>query len=398
MTLLRLLRGRHSEGGYSLSSNEIRRMLRDKVLPNGFTAFKISKLVNTLRDYGADDLADSIFNYSEISECHDCGDIDFYDDQVSCYEGDYYICQSCADDNYSYSDYRGTYVHYEDYDEDENHGGQDSNGVYDYCHRVEDDLDFHTLPHEKHNKDTLFYGIELEVERRRNCPEDIAYHIQDNVLGGFAQCKSDGSLENCFEICTAPMTYGKHKEVWEKFFKDKNCMDYLKGWSTDTAGLHIHISRSALRPTEIGKILVFINDNANNNFINEIAGRSSDQWAKKSPKKITDMRNHSDKYEAVNTSHRATIELRIFRSNVSKHGFYRVLEFTDALVHFARNYTGLTGMSLHYKTFLRFMSQQEIKAQYPNLSAWLIRKGYINGKPSRQVSWQGERQPDTVNN
>ena len=110
------------------------------------------------------------------------------------------------------------------------------------------------------------------------------------------------------------------------------------------------------------------------------------------------MRNHSDKYEAVNTSHRATIELRIFRSNVSKHGFYRVLEFTDALVHFARNYTGLTGMSLHYKTFLRFMSQQEIKAQYPNLSAWLIRKGYINGKPSRQVSWQGERQPDTVNN
>ena len=91
------------------------------------------------------------------------------------------------------------------------------------------------------------------------------------------------------------------------------------------------------------------------------------------------------------------MELRIFGSNVSKHGFYRVLEFTDALVQFTKNYTGLSGISLHYKTFLRFMSQQEIKAQYPNLSAWLIRKGYINGKPSRQVSWQGERQSDTAN-
>ncbi len=395
MTLLKMLKQT-----YSFTSNDIRKMLNNRILPMSLhsSALSVKNFCNALHEFGQskiDDLANDLWSAYDISTCNDCGEYDFYDDQISCYEGDFHVCQNCCDDNYSYSDYRGTYVHYEDYDEDE--GGQRQDGVYDYCHRVEDDLDFHTLPHEKHNRDTLYYGIELEVEKRRNCPSAIAYHIQDNVLCGYAQCKSDGSLENGFEICTAPMTYGKQKEVWEKFFKDKQCMDYLKGWSTDTAGLHIHISRSALKPSEIGKILVFINANDNDKFINEIAGRSSDQWAKKSPKKITDMRGSSEKYEAVNTSHSATIELRIFRSNVSKHGFYRVLEFTDALVHFTKNYTGLSGVSLHYKTFLRFMSNQDIKAQYPNLSAWLIRKGYINGKPSRQVSWQGERQSDTAN-
>ena len=65
---------------------------------------------------------------------------------------------------------------------------------------------------------------------------------------------------------------------------------------------------NALTPSEIGKILVFINDSTNQAFINQIAGRSSDQWAKKSPKKISDALQHSDKYEAVNTAHRNTIE------------------------------------------------------------------------------------------
>ena len=393
MTLLKLLR-QQRPNGYELSNNQIINLLRDRNLPHNWSANYILRFCNAVRPY-EEDLAEDILSHYEVEDCHDCGHTDFRDDMQTAYEGDYIICQDCCDDNYSWSDYRDTYIHYEDAEEES--GEQDSNGIYDYCHRVEDDLGFQRLPHEKHSKDLIYYGIELEVERRKNCPTDIPYHITDHVLAGYAQAKSDGSLENGFEITTAPMTFGMQKQAWEKFFKDKMCMDYLKGWSTDTAGLHIHISRSALKPSEIGKILVFINATDNNEFVNEIAGRSSDQWAKKSPKKITDIRTHSDKYEAVNNSHSQTVELRIFRSNVSKHGFYRVLEFTDALVQFTKNYTGLSGISLHYKTFLRFMSQQEIKAQYPNLSAWLIRKGYINGKPSRQVSWQGERQSDTAN-
>ena len=115
------------------------------------------------------------------------------------------ITPSCCDDNYNYSDYRGTYVHYEDYDEDDDeYPEQEDSGAYNYEHRVEDDLGFKLLPHEKHSKDTIYYGVELEVERRKDCPYDMPHYIMDSVLNGFAQCKSDCSLDNGFEITTAP--------------------------------------------------------------------------------------------------------------------------------------------------------------------------------------------------
>ena len=397
MTLLKYLRS-----DYGLNRSQIVRIISDRRCPQDWSANKIQVLINTLEEYGnkAQELSDDIRSNEEIENCHDCGSAMFFDDMHSCYQGDFYICQGCCEDNYRYSDNQDTYIGVDDYDEENYDGGQnEESGVYEYCHRVEDDLGMLCMPNEKSTpmNNLLYYGVELEVEKRNNCPYDIPYHIQDNVMSGFALCKADGSLDGGFEITTAPATFEYHKKHWERFFKDDKCMTNLKGWNTDTAGLHIHISRKALRPTDIGKILVFINDETNTPFIKQIAGRTSDQWAKRSKKKIQDCVRSSDKYEAVNISHTHTIELRIFKSNISKHGFYRVLEFTDALVYFAKNYTGLLGLSLHYKTFLRFMDNEIIKSQYPNLTAWLIRKGYLKGRPSRKVSLQEELH-DTATN
>ena len=398
MTLLKLFRSE-----WNLKNLEIVLILSEKTCPSSFSAEQISTLTRGIEDFGvkANNLAHDIRSRNNVFYCNDCNNAEFEDDMHSCYQGDYYVCADCCSENYNYSENQDTYISYEDYDEEQDREGdyQEESGVYDYCHRVEDDLGKLCLEHQefKSENDQIYYGIELEVEKRNNCPHDLPYYITDNVLSGFAQCKSDGSLDRGFEITTAPATYEYHKKHWEKFFNNDKCMTNLKGWNTDTAGLHIHISRRALRPTDIGKILVFINDDINTYFIRAIAGRTSDQWAKRSKKKIQDAWKSSDKYEAVNMSHANTIELRIFKSNISKHGFYRVLEFTDALVHFAKNYTGLLGLSLHYKTFLRFMDNEIIKSQYPNLTAWLIRKGYLKGRASRKVSLQGELQ-DTATN
>ena len=397
MTLLKYLRS-----DLDLNRSQIVRIISDRRCPQDWSANKIQVLISKLEEYGnkAQELSADIRSNEEIENCHDCGSAMFYDDMRSCYQGDFYVCQGCCEDNYRYSDNQDTYIGVDDYDEENYDGGQnEESGVYEYCHRVEDDLGMLCMPNEKSTpmNNLLYYGVELEVEKRNNCPYDIPYHIQDNVMSGFALCKADGSLDGGFEITTAPATFEYHKKHWERFFKDDKCMTNLKGWNTDTAGLHIHISRKALRPTDIGKILVFINDETNTPFIKQIAGRTSDQWAKRSKKKIQDCVRSSEKYEAVNMSHTHTIELRIFKSNISKHGFYRVLEFTDALVHFAKNYTGLLGLSLHYKTFLRFMDNEIIKSQYPNLTAWLIRKGYLKGRPSRKVSLQEELH-DTATN
>ena len=323
----------------------------------------------------------NFLSYNEISHCDDCGITMWNDDSYSVDHGDRHVCEECCNDNYYYSENSDTYRHNDDYDEDD-YDYDDSSGTYSYDTDVLEYCGFNKLPKEN---TVDYYGIELEVERRRDCPYDIAESI-NSMFNGFAICKSDGSLDNGFEIVTGPSSFKYHKTKWEEFFNSRLCQDNLKGWNTDTAGLHIHIGRKSLTPLNIGKILVFINDDMNKDFINHIAGRSSEQWAKKSPKKVSDvLRPTGEKYEAVNTNHHATIELRIFRSNIARHGFYRVLEFTDAMVNFVKQ-TNCTTTSLHYSAFTRYVSQPEQRALYPNLLAWLIRKSYVKDmKPSRNV-------------
>jgi hypothetical protein len=325
-----------------------------------------------------------------FERCHDCNSLDYQEELRTAYE-EYGVCQSCIDDDYTFSEYRDTYVRYEDADDDESYD-EDYRDEYvnAYDYDVMEDLSMTSTEQDNLQPDTAYYGIELEVEKRNNATSDTAYKIHRSFTYDdmqFALLKSDGSLTHGFEIVTAPGTLNAHKKYWDKFFKSDGIKE-VKSWNTDTTGMHIHISRTALTQLQIGKILVFINDNKNEEFVNHIAGRNSDQWAKKSPKKIADCVTSSAKYEAVNTSHRHTIELRIFKGNLARHGFFRVLEFVDALVHFAK-LTSLT--KLQYTDFLTYMERPSIRSQYPNFYGWLTRKSYCVGKPSRKVDWTDEQ-------
>ena len=321
--------------------------------------------------------------------CDDCGSIEYQDDMRTAYD-DMNICPRCIDDNYTFSEYRDTYVTYEDADEENEHyeDDYDDEHVYRYDYDVMDILDHTSAPNERILPDTAYYGVELEVEKRNTATSDTTYYVDECFSEPrFAVLKSDGSLSNGFEIVSAPATLQAHRLYWEKFFKS-DVIKQLKGWNTDTAGLHIHISRTALRQLDIGKILVFINDTKNESFINHIAGRNAESWAKKSPKKIMDCVQSSEKYSAVNTSHYHTIELRIFKSNLARLGFHRVLEFVDALVHFAKQ----TSISkLQCTDFLEYMEQPNVRSQYPIFYGWLTRKSYCVGKPSRKVDWSDEQ-------
>ena len=379
MTLLYYLRT-----DLGLTNTEIGTLFTRSQLPSNYGIDDIEEVHDRLKGFNMDRhplFWRNFLSYNEISHCDDCGITMWNEDSYSADHGDRHVCEGCCNDNYYYSESSDTYRHNDDYDEDD-HDYDDSSGTYSYDTDVLEYCGFNKL----HNENTVdYYGIELEVERRRDCPYDIAESI-NSMFNGFAICKSDGSLDNGFEIVTGPSSFKYHKTKWEEFFNSRLCQDNLKGWNTDTAGLHIHIGRKSLTPLNIGKILVFINDDINRDFINHIAGRSSEQWAKRSPKKVSDvLRPTGEKYEAVNTNHHATIELRIFRSNIAKHGFYRVLEFTDAMVNFVKQ-TNCTTTSLHYSAFNRYVSQPEQRSLYPNLLAWLIRKSYVKDmKPSRSV-------------
>ena len=320
-----------------------------------------------------------------IEICHDCEGINYSDDMQTCYE-DYVVCQPCCDDNYTYSEYRDSYITYEDHDAEEREPDYEDDFIYSYDKNVMDELSLTSLPHEHLALNTVYYGIELEVERRKDCPSDIAEQVHNlmNKTKQFALLKGDGSLSNGFEIVTAPSTLNAHKKYWQPFFNSE-VTNNLKSWNTDTTGLHIHISKSALSQSDIGKILVFINDEKNEEFINHIAGRNSNQWAKKSPKKISDgTRTDTDKYEAINTSHRNSIELRIFRGNLSRIGFFRVLEFVDCLVNFVKN---TTPRKLYHTDFVKWCELPQNRSSYPYFYGWLTRKSYCKGKPTRKIDW-----------
>lgn len=387
MTLLRLLRT-----DYCWSNEEITNFIKQHDMPmrdyDNCVALVESIKRNEFqihRRTRPSMLATHLMQANNLWSCDDCRVIEHCDELTSVNHGDYSVCDTCLDADYYYSERHDTYRHNDDYDEDD-YDEYNDNGCYSYDTDVLGYVSKQSLKHEQRHKDLQYYGIELEVERRRDCPYDIAESI-NCMFDDFAICKNDGSLDNGFEIVTAPATYGYHKKRWEDFFNSKLCQENLKGWNTDTAGLHIHIGRKTLRPTDIGKILVFVNDDTNADFINGIAGRSSQQWAKRTPKKVSDvLRPSGEKYEAVNTNHYHTIELRIFRSNITRHGFYRVLEFTDALVNFVKLGTSLANTTLHYKAFCHFVSKPEWRSQYPNLLAWLIRNRYVKDmQPSRNV-------------
>ena len=316
-----------------------------------------------------------------------CGDCNYLE---NCEMGgqvynDESVCEQCLSDDYTYSEAQDTYISHDDYaTEMYEENNRDDEYVYAWDYDVADELGFKYLPNQD-RKTTVTYGIELEVERRRNADDDISELVHEEVED-FARLKSDGSLSNGFEIVTTPCSYEYQKEKWSKFLKS-DLIKQLRGWKTDTAGLHIHIGKKQLKPSEIGKLLIFINSEENAQLIDDIAGRTSYQWAKKHPKKITDSlyrTSRDDRYEAVNMSNEHTVELRIFKSNLSHNGFMRVLEFADALVHFAKQ-TGLSGMSLHYKSFLRYMEQPENRTTYPIFYAWLCHNKYSGGRASRKV-------------
>ena len=319
--------------------------------------------------------------------CHDCDQVEYEEDMRTCYE-DYMVCQSCCDDNYSYSEYRDTYVSYEDLEDEDRDPNYEDDYIYQYDYDVMQDLSLTALPNERVELNTAYYGVELEVERRKDCPEDIAERVHNLMHRHkpFALLKGDGSLSNGFEIVSCPATLNAHKKYWKPFFDSGDeAINNLKSWNTDTTGIHIHISKSALSQSNIGKILVFINDEKNEEFINHIAGRNSNQWARKSPKKISDgARTDTDKYEAINTRHRNSIELRIFRGNLSRIGFFKVLEFTDCLVNFVKN---TTPRKLYYTDFIKWCELPQNRSSYPYFYGWLTRKSYCKGKPTRKIDW-----------
>jgi len=257
------------------------------------------------------------------------------------------FCERCYESHVSYcEECDASYLEGCTYDHDNEVDGKT---IHDYSYRP--DPRFHSSDGEQTR---LYFGIEIETEvrggdygQRRIAAEYAQQQLEDYDL---AYLKSDGSLECGFEIVTHPFSHSYFMKdatkLWDTVDKLKN--DYsMMAWGTKTCGLHVHISRLGFSGgSHQHRFLQLVYNNKD--FYEVIAGRSSSHWAKfddnidpatgsKSYKhKLDRYSGNSDRYSAVNTNNRQTLEMRIFRGSLNPRFIKSAIDLAHASVEFTR--------------------------------------------------------------
>jgi len=307
-------------------------------------------------------------NWCDNCEILHTGDVFIAEDRRGTY------CDGCWMDELTYCDGCSNYY----YDPCGCMDDEDERFMHDYSYTP--DLKFHTKIDEPTTPaDFLYLGMEIEIESPngdysiRNDAAEYASVLENYDL---AYLKSDGSLECGFEIVTHPMTHDYFKNHAPKFWevigglRDKYRM---KAWSAYTAGIHIHLSRAGFNnAAHIHRFMQLVY--ANQEFYSRMAGRSSDRWAKfddnlrydnTSDKYVKTFKhklarygeNHSDRYSAVNTLNRNTLEMRIFRSTLNPDTIKSALDLAHASVEYTRTLTvsQIVGGALGRMNFIQFI-------------------------------------------
>jgi hypothetical protein len=197
--------------------------------------------------------------------------------------------------------------------------------------------------------------------------------------------KRDGSLQGHlpFEIVSAPATLEYHQERWTAFLEDKKYKPMLQSYTSGRCGMHVHISRDSFNGLHLAKFMRFMNLKDNHSFVTKVAQRASNRYslyAEKSLKShleeihgIPHVGRDEARRVAVNCTNSNTVEVRIFRGNLSKVGFFKNLEFVHAVWEFTKD-APIT--ELNYKNFIfwLFDSRNDTKF-YKHLKVWLVSAG-----------------------
>jgi len=222
-------------------------------------------------------------------------------------------------------------------------------------------------------KPTMYMGVELEVLPKNTGAvnkERIAQKILP-LVGDFSIFTFDRSVAEGWEIKTTPCTFDYHMRAWEPFFNYVEENNKLLQERGNNCGMHVHLSRDAMTPLQIGRFICFINDPNNRDFMRKIAERDTHFAAYHDGIKavhnwkcLNHVENH---YQAVNITKPQTIEVRIFSSMLKRENFYKNLEFLQALLDFTAPMS--CGDFKDYKKFEDYINKRA--DDFPHLWAFL---------------------------
>jgi hypothetical protein len=257
------------------------------------------------------------------------------------------MCERCYEHNTSYCEAcDASYLHGCEYNHDEDDDGRT---IHDYSYRP--DPIFRKSDDEQTR---LYFGIEIETEVRggdySSRTTAAQYAQQQLEMYDLAYLKSDGSLECGFEVVTHPLSHSYFMNdatrLWDTINKLKS--DYgMMAWGTKTCGLHVHISRAGFNGgSHQHRFLQLVYNNKD--FYEVLAGRASSHWAKFDDvfdpntgkktfaHKLGRTHRDNDRYSAVNTNNRNTLEMRIFRGSLNPRFIKSAIDLAHASVEFTR--------------------------------------------------------------
>ena len=229
-----------------------------------------------------------------------------------------------------------------------------------------------------------YIGVELEVEQIHGSRNETARAILDSVANVVAQittdkhtsfrllcAEHDGSLNNGYELVTAPLGLDDHHRLWTHILTSSNIKG-LRSHNTTTCGLHVHISRNKLTQLQIAKVVAFVNSSSNYAFMKRLARRYGTHYCKaKSIPLCNGAKNlDQDRYEMVNLCNSHTIEFRIFRGTLKLESLLACVEFANALVAYADCSSG-AGMDITAARFRRFIAEPGMRADTVYLRSYL---------------------------
>lgn len=315
--------------------------------------------------------------------CDCCGETIWTEDCVT--DDNTYLCQECFDNHYNRCESCERIIH------------NDCTCWHNdlpYCEGCFDDFedeieDYSYKPDPIFYGDShLYFGVELEVDKGGKDGEnactlkDIANYRHEHIY-----IKSDGSLDDGFEIVSHPMTLNYHMNEmdWEGVLHEAVNMGY-RSHQTETCGLHIHVNRNAFGENQaeqeevISRILFFIEKNWNEIFrFSRRNEYNMNRWSarygyEKSGKEILQKaKDTGNRYVAVNLRNYHTIEFRLFRGTLKLNTFLATLQLVSEICRVALLFSEEEIDKMSWSVFVRDMNR------YPELVQYLKeRQLYIN--------------------
>lgn len=184
-----------------------------------------------------------------------------------------------------------------------------------------------------------YYGLELEYSNTNSAT--VKEKMIDLYKDKWLYNKSDGSLSDGVEIVTSPCDY---KSIMWLLDEMKNPIKNITSGTkyTQNAGIHIHVSKKSIPSYNIYKLSYLLNNmqaKELSSIMFYLSGRNatvSDNYLGRYAKigYITEFKNETDRYLALNLTNEHTIEFRIFKATNDMDKVKSYVDFVESMIKF----------------------------------------------------------------